>query len=134
MSTLGEKPFAPSCERNRDPILAVLQRHFGGVRRVLEVASGTGQHAVHFAAAMPWLAWQASDRAQHLPGIVQWLDEAALANTPPPLELDVAGAWPATGTVPETSHPSATLPSAVRSAARAQSRRNANGTPDTRAD
>ena len=55
MSALGEKPFAPSCERNRDPILAVLQRHFGGVRRVLEVASGTGQHAVHFAAAMPWL-------------------------------------------------------------------------------
>ena len=95
MSALGEKPFAPSCERNRDPILAVLQRHFGGVRRVLEVASGTGQHAVHFAAAMPWLAWQASDRAEHLPGIRQWLDEAALANTPPPLELDVAGAWPA---------------------------------------
>ena len=97
MSTLGEKPFAPSCERNRDPILAVLQRHFGGVRRVLEVASGTGQHAVHFAAAMPGLAWQASDRTQPLPGIVQWLDEAALANTPPPLELDVAGDWPATG-------------------------------------
>ena len=95
MSGHGEKPFAPSCERNREPILAVLQRHFGGVRRVLEVASGTGQHAVHFAAAMPWLAWQASDRAEHLPGIRQWLDEAALANTPPPLELDVAGAWPA---------------------------------------
>ena len=91
------KPFAPSCERNQGPILEVLQRHLGATRRVLEIGSGTGQHAVHFAAAMPWLAWQASDRAQHLPGIVQWLDEAALANTPPPLELDVAGDWPATG-------------------------------------
>lgn len=94
MSDLGEKPFAPSCERNREPILAVLQRHFGGVRRVLEVASGTGQHAVHFAAAMPWLTWQASDRAEHLPGIRRWLDEAMLDNTPPPLALDVTGDWP----------------------------------------
>lgn len=97
MSGHGEKPFAPSCERNRDPILAVLQRHFGGVRRVLEVASGTGQHAVHFAAAMPWLAWQCSDRADNLPGIAAWRDEAALANTPPAIELDVDGPWPKNG-------------------------------------
>ncbi|AKC88257.1 DUF938 domain-containing protein [Pseudoxanthomonas suwonensis] len=97
MSAASEKPFAPACERNQGPILAVLQRHFGGVRRVLEVASGTGQHAVHFAAAMPWLVWQASDRAAYLPGIRQWLDEAALVNTPPPLALDVAGEWPSAG-------------------------------------
>ena len=91
------KPDAPACARNRDPILQVLRPHFANRHSVLEIGSGTGQHAVHFAAAMPWLAWQASDRAEHLPGIVQWLDEAALANTPPPLELDVAGDWPATG-------------------------------------
>src|SRR5690606_26820083 len=61
--------------------------------------SGTGQHAVHFAAAMPWLRWQCSDRTEHLPGIRAWLDDAALANTPPPLELDVASdAWPRAGT------------------------------------
>ncbi|CAG4977955.1 MAG: class I SAM-dependent methyltransferase [Lysobacter sp.] len=83
------KPFSPACERNREPILAVLREHFADARHVLEVGSGTGQHAVHFAAAMPWLTWQTSERAEHLPGIRAWLDEAALPNTPPPLTLDV---------------------------------------------
>lgn len=91
----SEKPRSPACERNRDPILAVLGRHFSDRRRVVEIGSGTGQHAVHFAAAMPWLAWQCSDVAEHLPGIQLWLDEAGLPNTPAPLELDVRGPWPA---------------------------------------
>ncbi|WP_036135120.1 DUF938 domain-containing protein [Luteimonas mephitis] len=91
-----DKPFAPACERNREPILAVLRDRFAERRRVLEVGSGTGQHAVHFAAAMPWLEWQCSDRAESLAGIRAWLDEAGLPNTPPPLQLDVArGPWPA---------------------------------------
>ncbi|MEW9572098.1 DUF938 domain-containing protein [Rhodanobacter sp. Si-c] len=89
-----DKPHAPACERNREPILEVLRRHYAGRRRVLEIGSGTGQHAVHFAAALTWLDWQCSDRAEHLPGIRAWLDEAALPNTPPPLELDVVGPWP----------------------------------------
>ncbi|HVI25532.1 MAG TPA: DUF938 domain-containing protein [Xanthomonadaceae bacterium] len=89
------KPFAPACERNREPILAVLRDRFADRRAVLEIGSGTGQHAVHFAAAMPWLTWQCSDVAANLPGIRLWLDEAALPNTPAPLELDVGGAWPA---------------------------------------
>ncbi|MBL8257935.1 MAG: DUF938 domain-containing protein [Pseudoxanthomonas mexicana] len=89
-----DKPFAPSCERNQRPILEVLQRHLGDTRRVLEVGSGTGQHAVHFAAAMPWLAWQCSDRADNLPGIAQWLDDAALPNPRQAIELDVDGSWP----------------------------------------
>ena len=80
--------------RNQGPILEVLQRHLGATRRVLEIGSGTGQHAVHFAAAMPWLSWQCSDRAVNLTGITQWLDEAALSNTPPAIELDVDGPWP----------------------------------------
>ena len=88
------KPNAPACERNREPILAVLREHFADRRRVLEIGSGTGQHAVHFAAAMPWLSWQCSDRAEHLPGIRLWLDEAGLSNTPAPVELDVTGGWP----------------------------------------
>src|SRR3546814_6249649 len=75
----------PACERNREPILAVLRERFASCRHVLEVGSGTGQHAVHFAAAMPWLQWQCSDREEHLPGIRAWLDEAALDNTPLPL-------------------------------------------------
>ncbi len=85
-----QKPFSPSCERNRDPILDVLRRHLGGARHVLEIGSGTGQHAVHFAAAMPWLTWQTSDDAANLAGINQWLDEAGLTNTPVPIALQAA--------------------------------------------
>ena len=94
---MNMRPHAPSCARNRDPILQVLRVHFAAVRSVLEIGSGTGQHAVHFAAAMPWLQWQCSDRSEHLPGIRAWLDEAALPNTPAPIQLDVAhGSWPST--------------------------------------
>lgn len=89
-----DKPHSPSCERNRDPILAVLQEQLMDRHRVLEIGSGTGQHAVHFAAALPHLTWQTSDRAENLPGVRAWLDEAGLANTPPPIELDVNGPWP----------------------------------------
>jgi cyclopropane fatty-acyl-phospholipid synthase-like methyltransferase len=89
------KPHAPSCDRNQGPILEVLLKHFSKSKQVLEVGSGTGQHAVHFAAAMPWLSWQTADLAESLPGIRLWLEEAALPNLPPPLELDVRGAWPA---------------------------------------
>ena len=81
------KPFSPSCERNRGPILDVLRTVFADRRRVLEIGSGTGQHAVHFAAAMPWLQWQCADADGYLPGIGQWLAEAALPNTPPPIVL-----------------------------------------------
>ena len=84
------KPFSPSCERNRDPILSVLRAQFADRRRVLEIGSGTGQHAVYFAEALPWLVWQASDREENLQGIQMWLDEAALPNTPAPLLFDVA--------------------------------------------
>ncbi|HRO28470.1 MAG TPA: DUF938 domain-containing protein [Luteimonas sp.] len=98
MSTAGDKPFAPASERNREPILAVLREAMADRRRVLEIGSGTGQHAVHFAAAMPWLSWQCSDRAEHLPGIALWQQEAALPNLPPAIALDVRDAhWPAGG-------------------------------------
>lgn len=89
------KPHSPACERNRDPILAVLREHFADRRHVLEIGSGTGQHAVHFAAALPHLIWQTSERAEHLPGIHTWLDDADLPNTPATIVLDVAGdQWP----------------------------------------
>ncbi|MFO1305491.1 MAG: DUF938 domain-containing protein [Burkholderiales bacterium] len=91
---MADKPYAPACDRNRDPILAVLREVFADRRRVLEIGSGTGQHAVHFAAALPHLTWQTSERPSNLPGIRMWLDEARLPNTPPPIELDVNGAWP----------------------------------------
>jgi SAM-dependent methyltransferase len=94
MSAPSDKPFAPASERNRGPILEVLRDAFADRARVLELGSGTGQHAVHFAAAMPWLAWQTSEVEANLPGLRRWLDEAALPNTPPPFALDVAGHWP----------------------------------------
>lgn len=89
-----DKPHAPACDRNRDPILAALREHFADRRSVLEIGSGTGQHAVHVAAALPYLSWQCSDREQQLPGIRLWLDEASLRNTPAPIALDVDGRWP----------------------------------------
>jgi hypothetical protein len=88
------KPHAPACDRNRDPILSVLHEHFADRRRVLEIGSGTGQHAVYFAKALSHLTWQTSDVAENIPGIRAWLDEAALPNTPPPLVLDVSANWP----------------------------------------
>ena len=89
------KPCSLACERNRDPILTVLRERFADRRRVLEIGSGTGQHAAHFAAALPHLCWQTSDLAANLPGIRQWLAEAALPNTPAPLALDVGAGLPA---------------------------------------
>jgi cyclopropane fatty-acyl-phospholipid synthase-like methyltransferase len=92
---MNKKPFAPACERNQEPILSVLRAHFADRARVLEIGSGTGQHAVCFAAAMPHLVWQTSEVAENLAGIRLWLDEANLTNTPAPIELDVGGAtWP----------------------------------------
>ena len=95
VSPPADRPFAPAAERNRAPILEVLRSAFSDRRRVLELGSGTGQHAVHFAAGMPWLAWQATEVGPNLPGVRAWLDEARLPNTPPPFALDVSGAWPA---------------------------------------
>ena len=90
----ADRPFAPAAERNAEPILAVLRDAFAERRKVLEVGSGTGQHAARFAAAMPWLSWQCSDVAAHLPGIRAWLADAALPNTPDPIALDVTDPWP----------------------------------------
>ena len=86
---MQHKPFSPACERNQDAILAVLREHFKDRTRVLEIGSGTGQHAVHFAPALPQLVWQTSDVPANLPGIRLWLAEARRPNTPPPLSFDI---------------------------------------------
>ena len=88
------KPYAEACDRNRGPILEVLRRHFADRRHVLEIGSGTGQHAVHFAAALRHLTWQTSECEPSLAGIRLWLEEAGLPNLPQPIALDVTGAWP----------------------------------------
>lgn len=89
------KPFSQACENNKGPILKVIRTVFDAPGRVLEVGAGTGQHAVHFAAALPHLTWQASDQADYLPGARVWIREAHLPNLPAPLELDVLRRpWP----------------------------------------
>lgn len=86
---MNDKPYSAASERNRAPILEVLLPRLRACRCLLEIGSGTGQHAVHFAGAMPWLVWQCADQVQYLPGIRSWLDEAGLTNTPAPLPLRV---------------------------------------------
>ena len=87
-----DKPFSESCVQNREPILAVLREVFADCRQVLEIGSGTGQHAVYFGAALPHLVWQSADVPPHHAGIRAWLDEAALPNVRPPIALDVSQA------------------------------------------
>ena len=89
------KPFAPACERNRGPILEVLRRVFRDAADVIEIGSGTGQHAVWFAAGLPHLVWRTSDLPRHHAGINAWVDEARLDNLERPLTLDVVREpWP----------------------------------------
>ena len=83
------KPFAQSCENNKDVILEVLGTEFASAQRVLELGSGTGQHAVHFAKRLPQLLWLTSDFEEHHDGINAWLSEAGLANVRAPVSLDV---------------------------------------------
>ncbi len=87
---------APATARNRDPILAVLRDVLPSAGLVLEVASGTGEHAVHFAAALPGLVWQPSDPdPQARASIAGWAAQASLANLRPPIALDAtATGWP----------------------------------------
>ena len=89
------KQFSAASDRNRAPILAVLRDVLATRRSVLEIGSGTGQHAVYFGEQLPHLLWQTSDLAENHPSILAWQEEAGLANVLPPLALDAAGAWPA---------------------------------------
>jgi cyclopropane fatty-acyl-phospholipid synthase-like methyltransferase len=89
------KQYSEACEQNREPILNVLGKTFAHARRVLEIGSGTGQHAVYFASHLPHLRWQTSDLEENHASIKAWLHEAALENTLPPFTLDVTAAtWP----------------------------------------
>jgi len=89
------KPFSQACENNKRPILEVLKNAFAEVGTVLEIGSGTGQHAVYFAEHLPQVSWQPTDLAENLPGIELWIAEAKLANIRPPKILDVRSQpWP----------------------------------------
>jgi hypothetical protein len=87
---------SPSAKRNKEPIAGVLKRVLPKSGFVLEVSSGTGQHAVHFARAMPGLVWQPTEcDADCLRSIATWIAAEGLANVKPPLSLDVHDeVWP----------------------------------------
>jgi SAM-dependent methyltransferase len=93
---VSEARAAPAVARNRDPILQVLRRVLPAHGLVLEIASGTGEHAVHFARALPGIVWQPTDPdAAALRSIAAWREQAGLPNLRPPLEFDVtANTWP----------------------------------------
>jgi SAM-dependent methyltransferase len=89
------KLYAESSEQNRAPIQAVLEDIFAERKMVLEIASGTGQHAVYFGQALPHLKWQTSELPINHDSIQAWLDEAQLPNVLPPLSIDVNQTnWP----------------------------------------
>jgi cyclopropane fatty-acyl-phospholipid synthase-like methyltransferase len=89
------KPYAGSCDQNKDPILSVLKEVLADSPEVLEIGTGTGQHAIYFAEKLPHLTWQCSDQTQYHQGIQLWLDEAKLSNVLPPLALNVStDSWP----------------------------------------
>ncbi|TNF26050.1 MAG: DUF938 domain-containing protein [Deltaproteobacteria bacterium] len=96
MTDADARRFAPATDRNREPILAVLRELLPEPGLVLEVASGTGQHAAFFARHLPHLTWQPSDRdAESLPSIAAWRADAALPNVHAPVVLDAAAeTWP----------------------------------------
>ncbi len=92
---MHDAPFSHACENNKAPILEVLQRVFIDATQALEIGSGTGQHAIHFAPQLPHLVWQPSDRECNIPGINCWLDKHPVANLKSPVTLDVShDTWP----------------------------------------
>ena len=83
------QPHSEACERNKDPILAVLREAFAGCKHVLEIGSGTGQHAVHFALAMPWLVWQPSEVAEAMPDLRKRIFNEGPSNLRAPVVIEV---------------------------------------------
>ena len=90
---MTNKPFSESCEQNKAVIYEAIEPYLLDGIEVLEIGSGTGQHAVHFAAMAPGIIWQTSDLAENMPAINAWISDSQLSNLPEPLELDVNSRW-----------------------------------------
>ena len=88
-------PYSEACERNKEPILTILQSRFSELTTVVEIGSGTAQHAVYFAGRLPHLTWQTTDQFQYVKGINARLEHEGPDNVLAPLILDVAKQpWP----------------------------------------
>ncbi len=90
------KPFADSCEQNKHAIFGTIQHAFKNKKNILEIGSGTGQHAVFFAAQLPNANWQPSEQEENIPGILAWLEDYPHRNISTPITLNVKGTWPST--------------------------------------
>ena len=90
------KPYSESCDQNRQPVLSVLKQEMAGRQRLLEIGSGTGQHAVYLAGEFPDMVWQTSEVPAMHEGIHAWLaEDGTPANVRPPISLDVCDdPWP----------------------------------------
>lgn len=84
------RPYAESCDQNQQVILEVLQQVFSEPGQVLEIGSGTGQHALFFTQHLPHLNWQPTDVISQLEGIRMWMEDADHARIQPPRELDLS--------------------------------------------
>jgi len=92
---MSEKPFSQACDNNQQAIFAILERVFAEAQQVLEIGSGTGQHASYFAPRLPQVIWQTSDQAEYHEGINAWLDDSSAENLRRPLVLNVdMPQWP----------------------------------------
>ena len=80
---MPNKPYAAAAEQNRVAILPILQQEFKHATNILELGSGTGQHAAYFAQHLPHLKWQASDKQETLEGIAMWIDNKTLPQRAP---------------------------------------------------
>ncbi|MEZ0121395.1 MAG: DUF938 domain-containing protein [Candidatus Reddybacter sp.] len=90
-----EKPFSQACDNNQQAIFTILESVFGEAKVVLEIGSGTGQHASYFAPRLPHVIWQTSDQAEYHAGINAWLDDSSASNLRRPLLLNVdMPEWP----------------------------------------
>lgn len=93
------KPFSQACENNKQPILNVLHRILKNQKHVLEIGSGTGQHAVYFAENLPEVIWQTSDLLINHAGINQWIDNATTSNVKRPLVINLENTSPLTDNI-----------------------------------
>jgi hypothetical protein len=94
LKMMMNKQFSQACENNKRSILNILTKVFSNTKHVLEIGSGTGQHAVFFGQQLPHLTWQTSDLPINHLGINAWLDEAILTNVQRPIIVDLDKTWP----------------------------------------
>lgn len=94
---MSQKQYSPSCERNQQPILSCLQQLLSSKDKaldILEVGSGTGQHAAYFCEHQKNWRWQPSEKQGYLDSISAWQQDSGLDNFLPPIVLDVSSSWP----------------------------------------